>query len=107
MPPNLKSIITKEDEERLNAFQPVRKTVNNQPVLLTPNGDCLLNLTQQEADRFLELQDRLRADSALPTAFAAPRYAPASGFSLVKNRAVPNGTPSFFPAGPDNYPSDP
>lgn len=106
-PPNLKSIITKEDEERLNAFQPVRKIVNNQPVLLTPNGDCLLNLSQQEADRFLELQDRLRADSALPTAFAAPRYAPASGFSLVKNRAVPNGTPSFFPAGPDNYPSDP
>ncbi|KAJ1338297.1 CCR4-NOT transcription complex subunit 4 [Microdochium nivale] len=107
LPPNLKSIITKEDEERLNAFQPVRKTVNNQSVLLTPNGDCLLNLSQQEADRFLELQDRLRTDSALPTAFAAPRYTPASGFSLVKNRAVPNGTPSFFPAGPDNYPSDP
>ncbi|KAI1319664.1 hypothetical protein F5Y16DRAFT_390640 [Xylariaceae sp. FL0255] len=106
-PPNLKTIVTKEDEERLNAFQPVRKTVNDHYVLLTPNGDCLLNLTPAEADLFLDLQDRLRADSIQPTAFSAPRYAPAGGFSLVKNRAVPNGTPSFFPLGPDNYPSDP
>ncbi|RYP71900.1 hypothetical protein DL770_008055 [Monosporascus sp. CRB-9-2] len=106
-PPTLKRIVAKEDEEQLNAFQPVRKVVDGHSVLLTPNGDCLLNLTQEEADRFLELQDRLRADSARPTAFSAPRYAPASGFSLVKNRAVPNGTPSFFPSGPDNYPSDP
>ncbi|KAI0026064.1 hypothetical protein F4780DRAFT_718326 [Xylariomycetidae sp. FL0641] len=107
LPPTLKAIVTKEDEEKLNAFQPVRKTVNDQPVLLTPNGDCLLNLTEEEAELFLDLQDRLRADSIRPTAFAAPRHAPASGFSLVKNRAVPNGTPSFFPSGPDNYPSDP
>ena len=107
LPPTLKTIVNKEDEEQLNAFKPVRKTVHGQPVLLTPNGDCLLNLSQEEEDTFLELQDRLRADSARPTAFSAPRYAPANGFSLVKNRAVPNGTPSFFPAGPDNYPSDP
>ncbi|GAP88324.1 putative CCR4-NOT transcription complex subunit 4 [Rosellinia necatrix] len=107
LPPTLKAIVAKEDEEKLNAFQPVRKTVNDHTVLLTPNGDCLLNLTLREADLFLELQDRLRADSIRPTAFSAPRYAPASGFSLVKNRAVPNGTPSFFPLGPDNYPSDP
>ncbi|KAI1758390.1 hypothetical protein F4782DRAFT_525086 [Xylaria castorea] len=107
LPPTLKAIVTKEDEEKLNAFQPVRKVVNGHDVLLTPNGDCLLNLTQDEADLFLELQDRMRANSILPTAFSAPRYAPASGFSLVKNRAVPNGLPSFFPLGPDNYPSDP
>ncbi|KAI0204557.1 hypothetical protein F4808DRAFT_414002 [Astrocystis sublimbata] len=107
LPPTLKAIITKEDEEKLNAFQPVRKSVNGHDVLLTPNGDCLLNLTQDEADLFLDLQDRMRANSILPTAFSAPRYAPASGFSLVKNRAVPNGLPSFFPLGPDNYPSDP
>ncbi|KAI1504657.1 hypothetical protein F5X99DRAFT_405656 [Biscogniauxia marginata] len=107
LPPTLKQIVTKEDEEKLNAFQPVRKIVDDHAVLLTPNGDCLLNLTVEEANLFLKLQDCLRADSARPTAFSAPRYAPASGFSLVKNRAVPNGTPSFFPAGPDNYPSDP
>ncbi|KAI0864464.1 hypothetical protein F4860DRAFT_464226 [Xylaria cubensis] len=107
LPPTLKAIVTKEDEEKLNAFQPVRKVVNGHDVLLTPNGDCLLNLTPDEADLFLELQDRMRASSILPTAFSAPRYAPASGFSLVKNRAVPNGLPSFFPLGPDNYPSDP
>ncbi|RYC62330.1 hypothetical protein CHU98_g3879 [Xylaria longipes] len=107
LPPTLKAIVTKEDEEKLNAFQPVRKVVNGHDVLLTPNGDCLLNLTPDEADLFLELQDRVRANSILPTAFSAPRYAPASGFSLVKNRAVPNGLPSFFPLGPDNYPSDP
>ncbi|KAI0009378.1 hypothetical protein F4779DRAFT_582638 [Xylariaceae sp. FL0662B] len=107
LPPTLKAIVTKEDEEKLIAFQPVRKTVNEHSVLLTPNGDCLLNLTEDEANLFLELQDRLRADSVRPTAFSAPRYAPATGFSLVKNRAVPNGTPSYFPSGPDNYPSDP
>lgn len=107
LPPTLKAIVTKEDEDKLNAFQPVRKIVNEHTVLLTPNGDCLLNLTESEAELFLELQDRLRADSLRPTAFAAPRHSPSTGFSLMKNRAVPNGTPSYFPAGPDNYPSDP
>ncbi|KAI1424049.1 hypothetical protein F5Y12DRAFT_785633 [Xylaria sp. FL1777] len=107
LPPTLKAIVAKEDEERLNAFQPVRKIVNDQPVLLTPNGDYVPNLTPEEQDKFLELQERLRLDSVRPTAFSAPRHTPASGFSLVKNRAVPNGPPSFFPLGPDNYPSDP
>ncbi|KAI2472798.1 hypothetical protein F4781DRAFT_290804 [Annulohypoxylon bovei var. microspora] len=107
LPPTLKAIVTKEDEEKLNAFQPVRKVVNEHSVLLTPNGDYLLNLTEEESEMFLQLQDRIRAESARPTAFSAPRHAPATGFSLVKNRAVPNGTPSYFPAGPDNYPSDP
>ncbi|KAI0839841.1 hypothetical protein F5Y06DRAFT_286277 [Hypoxylon sp. FL0890] len=72
------AIVTKEDEEKLNAFQPVRKVVNE----------------HTEAELFLELQDRIRAESALPTAFSAPRHTPSTGFSLVKNRAVPNGTPS-------------
>ncbi|KAJ3568258.1 hypothetical protein NPX13_g6483 [Xylaria arbuscula] len=107
LPPTLKAIVTKEDEEKLNAFQPVRKIVNDHSVLLTPNGDCVLNLTPGEEELYLELQDRLRSDSIRPTAFSATRHAPASGFSLVKNRAVPNGPPSFFPLGPDNYPSDP
>ncbi|KAI1304034.1 hypothetical protein F5Y03DRAFT_181175 [Xylaria venustula] len=107
LPPTLKAIVTKEDEEKLNAFQAVRKMVNDHSVLLTPNGDCVPNLTPEEQDKFLEYQERLRADSVRPTAFSAPRHAPASGFSLVKNRAVPNGAPSFFPLGPDNYPSDP
>ncbi|KAI0112435.1 hypothetical protein GGR51DRAFT_557019 [Nemania sp. FL0031] len=107
LPPTLKTIVSKEDEEKLNAFQPVRKIVNDHAVLLTPNGDCLLNLTPEEEDAFLELQEHLRVDSIRATAFSAPRYAQASGFSLVKNRAVPNGPPSFFPLGPDNYPSDP
>lgn len=107
LPPTLKTIVNKEDEEKLNAFEPVRKIVNDHAVLLTPNGDCLLNLMPEEEELFLELQDRLRADSIRPTAFSAPRYSPASGFSLVKNRAVPNGPPSFFPLGFDNYPSDP
>ncbi|KAJ2984510.1 hypothetical protein NUW58_g6022 [Xylaria curta] len=107
LPPTLKAIVGKEDEEKLNAFQPVRKAVHGQEVLLTPNGDCLLNLTPKESTLFLQLQDRLRSSSILPTAFSAPRYAPATGFSLVKNRAVPNGPPSYFPLGPDSYPSDP
>ncbi|KAI3321210.1 hypothetical protein HD806DRAFT_524162 [Xylariaceae sp. AK1471] len=60
LPPTLKAIVAKEDEEKLNAFQPVRKIVNDHS-----------------------------ADLIRPTAFSAPRYVPASGFS------------------PDNYPSDP
>lgn len=107
LPPTVKSVVTKDDEAELNAFRPVRKEVNGHRVLLTPNGDFVLNLTEEEENRFLDLQSRVAKANGLSTAFTAPKYAPGTGFSLIKGRAVPNGMPSFFPMGPGSYPPNP
>lgn len=107
LPPTVKSVVTKDDEAELNAFRPVRKDVNGHRVLLTPNGDFVLNLTEEEEDRFLELQARVAGNSGDATAFMAPKNTPGTGFSLIKGRAVPNGLPSFFPPGASSFPSDP
>ncbi|KAK7931877.1 transcriptional repressor general negative regulator of transcription subunit 4 [Apiospora marii] len=108
LPPTVKSVVTKEDEAELSAFRPVHKSVNGHRVLLTPNGDFVLNLTEEEEKRFLELQGRVAKTNGFPTAFSHPKYnAPGTGFSLISGRAVPNGLPSFFPSGPSSFPQDP
>ncbi|KAK8069337.1 hypothetical protein PG994_005953 [Apiospora phragmitis] len=108
LPPTVKSVVTKEDEAELSAFRPVHKSVNGHRVLLTPNGDFVLNLTEEEEKRFLELQSRVAKSNGFPTAFSPPKYnAPGTGFSLISGRAVPNGLPSFFPSGPGSFPQDP
>ncbi|KAH8666371.1 hypothetical protein BX600DRAFT_511311 [Xylariales sp. PMI_506] len=107
LPPTVKSVVTKDDESELNAFRPVRKEANGHRILLTPNGDFVLNLTEEEESRFLELQTQVAKTNGLATAFTAPKYTPGTGFSLIKGRAVPNGVPSFFPAGPGSFPPDP
>ncbi|KAK7943177.1 uncharacterized protein PG986_012290 [Apiospora aurea] len=108
LPPTVKSVVTKEDEAELSAFRPVHKSVNGHRVLLTPNGDFVLNLTEEEEKRFLELQSRVAKTNGFPTAFSHPKYnAPGTGFSLISGRAVPNGLPSFFPSGPSSFPQDP
>lgn len=108
LPPTVKSVVSKEDEAELAAFRPVRKVVNGHRVLLTPNGDFILNLTEEEEQRFLELQARVAQSSSFPTAFSHPKYnTPVAGFSLINGRAVPNGLPSFFPAAPGSFPQDP
>ncbi|KAK0629047.1 hypothetical protein B0T17DRAFT_614882 [Bombardia bombarda] len=106
-----KSIVTEEDQATLVAGNPVRKVIDGVRILLTPNGDCIRNLSREEEDRFLELQKRV-ADAAAnsPAAFVSSRHeagAGAGGFSLIKGRAVPNGPPGYFPPGPGAYPSDP
>ncbi|KAK1755653.1 general negative regulator of transcription subunit 4 [Echria macrotheca] len=92
--------VTKEDERTLKAGQPVRKTINGVRLLLTPNGDCLKNLTAEEEDRFLELQQLVAESAQNPAAFVSSRHEGSAGFSLIKGRAVPNGPPSYFPAAP-------
>ena len=108
LPPTVKSVVTKEDEAELSAFRPVHKSINGHRVLLTPNGDFVLNLTEEEEKRFLDLQSRVAKTNGFPTAFSHPKYnAPGTGFSLISGRAVPNGLPSFFPSGPSSFPQDP
>lgn len=102
-----KSIVTEEDQAQLLAGKPVRKVIDGVRILLTPNGDCLRHLTEEEEDRFLELQARVAESAASPAAFVSPRHEPAAGFSLINGRAVPNGAPGYFPPGPGAYPSDP
>ncbi|ETS78216.1 hypothetical protein PFICI_10278 [Pestalotiopsis fici W106-1] len=108
LPPTVRSVVTKEDEAELNAWRPVRKEINGHRVLLTPNGDFVLNLTEEEERRYISLQHRIAQTSGDAMAFTAPKHAtPGSGFSLIKGRAVPNGVPSFFPMGAASYPPDP
>ena len=105
---NQKLTITPEDRESLLRGKPVHK-VNGGPhrIMLTPNGDCLRNLSPEEEQRYLMLQARIAQDSGPATFYSAKHHA-SNGFTLVGGRAVPNGPPSFFPALHNtNTPMDP
>lgn len=102
-----KSIVTEEDQAHLLAGQAVRKIIDDMRVLLTPNGDCIRNLTPEEEERFLELQALIAASADDPATFTHPRHEAAGGFSLIKGRAVPNGPPGYFPQARNTYPTDP
>ncbi|KAH8903068.1 hypothetical protein BR93DRAFT_885836, partial [Coniochaeta sp. PMI_546] len=105
--PQTKSIVNEEDQASLLEGKAVRKLVDGLRVMLTPYGDCVRNLTPEEEDRFLELQERVAEAAASPAAFVSSRHEPAGGFSLIKGRAVPNGPPGYFPQAPGAYPQDP
>ncbi|KAK0667975.1 general negative regulator of transcription subunit 4 [Cercophora samala] len=102
-----KNMVTEEDQAILLSGKPVRKVVDGVRILITPNGDCVRNLTADEEERFLELQNEIAEESASPASFVSARHETGSGFSLVKGRAVPNGPPSYFPQGKGAFPSDP
>ncbi|KAK3902191.1 hypothetical protein C8A05DRAFT_44337 [Staphylotrichum tortipilum] len=102
-----KSIVTEDDQASLLAGKPVRKIMDGTRILLTPNGDCIRNLSPDEEDRFLDLQQLVAEATASPAAFVSSRHEAGGGFSLIKGRAVPNGPPSYFPPAPGAYPSDP
>ncbi|KAK3998333.1 general negative regulator of transcription subunit 4 [Cladorrhinum sp. PSN332] len=103
-----KNIITEEDQTVLLTGQPVRKVVDGVSILITPNGDCLRHLTEEEQDRFMELQEALAKEAHSPAAFVCSRHDTGpGGFSLVKGRAVPNGPPSYLLGAPGAFPSDP
>lgn len=92
-----KLIINEEDRAALQAGKPVHKIVQGSSrIMLTPNGDCVRNLTPEEEERYLELQSRILEDSG-PATFIPPRYTMSSGFALIGGRAVPNGPPAYFP----------
>lgn len=94
---NQKLVITPEDRAALLSGQPVHKiTEGSGRIMLTPNGDCVRNLTAEEEKRYLYLQSRI-AEQLGATAFVSSRHHAGNGFALIEGRAVPNGPPSFFP----------
>lgn len=100
-PPSTKNIVSEQDHATLLSGMPVHKTVDEHRVMITPNGDCLRNLSEEEEQKYLFYQKRVARAADQPDSFVAPRHQPrAGGFSLVKGRAVPNGPPSFFPPNP-------
>ena len=92
-----KLIITEEDRAALQAGKPVHKIgPGSNRIMLTPNGDCVRNLTPAEEERYLELQSRILNDAG-PATFIPPRHSVSGGFALIGGRAVPNGAPAYFP----------
>lgn len=92
-----KLVITEEDRAALLSGRPVHKVVQgSHRIMLTPNGDCVRNLTPAEEERYLELQSRIFQESG-PAAFVPARHNASNGFTLIGGRAVPNGPPAFFP----------
>ncbi|KAF4863760.1 General negative regulator of transcription subunit 4 [Colletotrichum siamense] len=99
-----KGIVNDADHAVLLSGQPVRKVIEGQRVLITPNGDCVRNLTEEEEEKYLELQKSIAETSDQPDSFVAPRHQTRpGGFSLIKGRAVPNGAPSYFPPPPTSH----
>lgn len=94
---NQKLTITPEDRATLLAGLPVHKIADGpNRIMLTPNGDCVRNLTPEEEMRYLDLQSAISEESGA-TAFVSPKHHANNGFTLIGGRAVPNGPPSFFP----------
>lgn len=97
-PPSQKLHITPEDRAALLSGKPVRKGEGPTRVLLTPNGDYVKNLTEEEEERYLQLQESLAKQSGATTFVGGKQGMGNNGFSLIGGRAVPNGPPSFFPS---------
>ncbi|KAI9640648.1 hypothetical protein NHQ30_010948 [Ciborinia camelliae] len=100
---NVKLHISAEERADLNAGKPVHKIASGSyRIMLTPNGDCVRNLTAEEEERFLELQKTLSAEAG-PTAFYSAKHIGNTGYNMIGGRAVTNGLPSYFPSvGPSN-----
>ena len=99
-----------EDFQALRAGKGIRKQFQTDGgrILVTPNGDCIRELTSDEEDAFLGLQAAIATTADHPGAFVAPRHQNATGaFSLIKGRAVPNGRPNIFPTTPAPQTLDP
>ncbi|XWX01944.1 hypothetical protein V2A60_009976 [Cordyceps javanica] len=102
--------IQPDDLAVLESGKPVRKQcrVDGSRMLITPNGDCVRRLTEQEEDDFLQLQAAVALTAETAGSFTAPRHRKSSGaFSIVKGRAVPNGRPNIFPVAARPEAQDP
>lgn len=101
---NQKLTITPEDRATLLQGLPVHKIAEGpNRIMLTPNGDCVRNLTPEEEERYLDLQQEIAEESG-PTAFVSSKHHANNGFTLIGGRAVPNGPPSYFPIFNQNAP---
>ncbi|KAK2599525.1 hypothetical protein N8I77_011275 [Diaporthe amygdali] len=95
----IKSMLSEEDQQALLSGKPVHKIIDGSRVLLTPNGNCVRNLTATEEQRYLELLAELATKVGDPATYVHSRHEAGNGFSVIKGRAVANGTPSYFPQG--------
>ncbi|KAK7705826.1 transcriptional repressor general negative regulator of transcription subunit 4 [Diaporthe eres] len=102
----IKSMLNEEDQQALLSGKPVHKIIDGSRVLLTPNGNCVRNLTAAEEQRYLELLAELATKVGDPATYVHTRHEAGNGFSVVKGRAVANGTPSYFPQGPATATAD-
>ena len=101
----LQKPLTSHEEVVLRAGKPIRRTEVAQRVLVTPYGDVLRNLTEEEEERYLTLQERVSKHAKDPAAFKSDRHRMSPGdFSIVEGRMVANGPPAFFPQGEDDLP---
>ncbi|PHH54496.1 hypothetical protein CFIMG_002442RA [Ceratocystis fimbriata CBS 114723] len=102
------SILTSDEKKQLYEGKPVRKFCDGSRVLITPNGDFVRNLSQEEEDLYIYYQAKMVSDLQDPRTFIFDAYRRGTqGFTLVNNRAVPNGPPSFFPQTTDGKVHDP
>lgn len=99
-PADLKTIITREDQQALRAGKPVRKVVDGTHFMFTPNGNCVRNLSPAEEERYLQLQADLAVHFDNAATYVHPCHEASNGFSVIRGRAVANGTPPYFPCGP-------
>lgn len=95
----IKSMLGEEDQQALLSGKAVHKIIDGSRVLLTPNGNCVRNLTPTEEQRYLELLAELATRVGDPATYVHSRHEAGNGFSVIKGRAVANGTPSYFPQG--------
>lgn len=95
LPPDI--VISNEDRDRLESGQIVRKVLDGMRIMITPNGDCVRNLSESEENRFLQLQKSVSADLRLASAFLFDRYNTSpDGYTLINKRAVPDGLPPYY-----------
>ncbi|SPO04903.1 related to MOT2 - transcriptional repressor [Cephalotrichum gorgonifer] len=101
----LQKPLTSHEEDMLRAGTPIRRVEGGQRVLVTRYGDVLRNLSEEEEERYLVLQERVAKHASDPAAFKSDRHrGPAGDFSIVEGRMVVNGPPAFFPQGEDDLP---
>ncbi|KAL2069564.1 hypothetical protein VTL71DRAFT_14243 [Oculimacula yallundae] len=102
---NQKLTISPEDRASLMAGTAVQKVAEGpNRIMLTPNGDCIRNLTPEEEQKYLDLQARIASEYG-PSSFTSAKHHASNGFALIGGRAVPNGPPSFFPATNNGTPA--
>lgn len=100
-----KDFVSSHEEIVLLAGKPIRRVENGQRVLITPFGDVVRSLSEEEEERYLMLQDRVAQHVNDPVAYKDDKHrAPTGDFSIIEGRMVANGPPSFFPQGEDDIP---
>ncbi|CAI4220007.1 unnamed protein product [Parascedosporium putredinis] len=82
-----KDFVSSHEEIVLLAGKPIRRVENGQRVLITPFGDVVRSLSEEEEERYLLLQDRVAQHVNDPVAFKDDKHrAPTGDFSIIEGR---------------------